>query len=262
MSRIEMNYFDLNREAWNRRAEIHFESEFYDVEGFLAGKTSLREIELGELVDVEGRSLLHLQCHFGLDTLSWAKRGAICTGVDISPTAIEKAVALAEKSGLSAKFVCTDVYSYSRSTAKPFDIVFTSYGAICWLPDLEKWAQVVSTNLVPGGTFYMAEFHPIYDLLAGYSYFGSDSPDIEEEGTYTENGANIKTTLATWTHPLGRVLNALIKAGVEIRRVNEFPFSPYNCFEGMTEHQPGRFYLTHNGQEVPIVYTITGRKVT
>ena len=251
----------MNRKGWDLRAIAHFESKFYDVAGFLAGETSLREIELADLTDVAGRSLLHLQCHFGLDTLSWARLGARPTGVDISPVAIEKAHYLNEQTGLDAKFVCTDVYSFKRDSAEPFDIVFTSYGGICWLPDLDKWAKVVSSNLSLGGTFYMAEFHPIHDLLSGYSYFGSDKPDIDETGTYTENSADLSTTLAVWSHPLSRVISSLINAGIEIRRVNELPFSPYNCFKGMDEREPGRFYISHKKQDVPLVYTIMGKKV-
>jgi SAM-dependent methyltransferase len=258
---MEMNYFEMNRESWNQRAEVHFDSRFYDVDGFMAGNTSLREIELAELTQVNGCRLLHLQCHFGLDTLSWARRGAECTGVDISPVAIEKARQLNESTHLNAKFVCTDVYSYSRGDADPFDIVFTSYGTICWLPDLDRWAEVVSSNLAMGGTFYMADFHPIYDLLAGYSYFETDEPDVEEEETYTENSGDLKTPLAVWAHPMGRVLNALVNAGIAIQRLNEFSFSPYQCFKGMTEREPGRYYITHNGQDVPLVYSITGQKV-
>lgn len=256
-----MDYFELNKESWNRRAEIHFDSTFYDVGGFLAGNTSLREIELAEVGDVTGLRLLHLQCHFGLDTLSWVRRGAICTGVDISPVAIEKANQLKRQTQLEAEFVCSDVYSYDRGGISPFDRVYTSYGAVCWLPDLDRWAQIISSNLVKGGTFYMAEFHPIYDLLAGYAYFGTRVPDVEEEGSYTEVDDDTKTTLATWAHPLSRVLNALIDAGIEITRVNEFPFSPYNCFEGMVEREPGRFCISHLEHDVPIVYSVTGRKV-
>ena len=258
---VEMNYFEMNRESWNKRAEIHFDSRFYDVDGFMAGNTSLREIELAELTRVDGRRLLHLQCHFGLDTLSWARRGAECTGVDISPVAINKARQLNDNAGLGAQFVCADVYSYSRGEVAPFDIVFTSYGTICWLPDLDRWAEVVASNLAAGGIFYMAEFHPIYDLLAGYSYFEQDEPDIEEEETYTENSGDLKTPLAVWAHPMGRVVNALVNAGIAIQRLNEFSFSPYNCFKGMTEREPGRFYITHNGQDVPLVYSVTGQRV-
>jgi SAM-dependent methyltransferase len=256
-----MDYFEMNRESWDQRAEVHFESRFYDVDSFLSGNTSLREIELAELTHVNGRRLLHLQCHFGLDTLSWARLGAECTGVDISPVAIEKARQLNEKTQLNAKFECTDVYSYLRGDADPFDIVFTSYGTICWLPNLDKWAEIVSSNLTMGGTFYMADFHPVYDLLTGYAYFGTEKPDVEEEETYTENSGDLKTPVAVWSHPMSRILNALVGAGIAIRRVNEFSYSPYQCFKGMTEREPGRYYITHQGHDVPLVYSITGQKI-
>lgn len=250
----------MNRESWDQRAEIHFDSKFYDVDGFMSGNTSLREIELAELTKVNGKRLLHLQCHFGLDTLSWARLGAQCTGVDISPVAIKKARQLNERLDLNAQFTCADVYDYSRGDTDPFEIVFTSYGTICWLPDLDRWAKVVASNLAVGGIFYMAEFHPIYDLLTGYSYFEKDEPDVEEEETYTENSGDLKSTLAVWAHPIGPVVNALINAGISIQRLNEYSYSPYNCFKGMTEREPGRFFLTHNGQDVPLVYTITGQR--
>jgi SAM-dependent methyltransferase len=261
MQKAETKYFEMNRVGWDRRTEVHVESKFYDVNEFLSGATSLREIELAELKGVSGKRLLHLQCHFGLDTLSWAREGAICTGVDISPVAIQKAEELAVCTGLPANFVCSDVYGFGASTEKPFDIVFTSYGALCWLPDLGRWAEVVASNLAVGGRFYIVEFHPIYDLLAGYSYFTRPVPDIDEEGTYTENGAATVVQLATWAHPLSSVINALVGAGIHIEHVSEFPYSPYNCFEGMLEREPGRFYLGHMGNDVPIVYTISGRKV-
>ena len=258
----DIDYFEMNRLGWDRRVKIHAESDFYDVKGFLAGSSSLREIELKELGDVCGLTLLHLQCHFGLDTLSFARMGASCTGVDLSPAAIEQAQKLAQTAGLDAQFICSDVYGFHRGNTDPYNIVFTSYGAICWLPDLERWAQVVSSNLKDGGTFYMVEFHPVYDLLAGYAYFTKSLPDVEQEGTYTENGSEVVAELATWAHPLSSVLNALIGAGIQIEQVREYPFSPYNCFEGMEEREPGRFYLNHKGHDVPITYSITGRKAT
>lgn len=254
-------YFEMNRKGWDQRANIHFESRLYDVEGFVSGGTSLKEIELTELVNVTDKRLLHLQCHFGMDTLSWVRKGAVCTGVDISPVAIEKARELSFRTKLDAAFVCSDIYGFKRLTSVPFDIVFTSYGAICWLPDLNKWADVIASNLKVGGTFYIVEFHPIYDLIAGYSYFTQLLPDVEETGTYTENGADAVAKLAVWVHPLSNVINALIGVGFQIERVNEFPFSPYPCFEGMVEREPGRFYLSHKGNDVPIVFSLTARKV-
>ena len=129
-----------------------------------------------------------------------------------------------------------------------------------WLADLDRWADVVASNLAPGGTFYMAEFHPIVDLLSGYAYFGDQAPDVEEEGTYTDGGEDVKATFATWAHPLSRVLQALIGAGLELTRIQEYAFSPYDCFEGLVEREPGRFYRPHQGHDAPMVYTITARK--
>jgi hypothetical protein len=181
--------------------------------------------------------------------------------VDISPVAIQKAHELAAKTQLDAEFVCADVYSYQRSRVAPYEIVFTSYGSVCWLPDLHRWADIVAANLAVGGTFYIVDFHPIYDLLTGYSYFAREAPDVEEEGSYTENGADVVARFAVWTHPMSNIINALVGVGIQIERVNEFPFSPHNCFEGMVEREPGRFYLSHRGNDVPLVYSITGRKI-
>lgn len=256
----EADYFEMNRLAWDQRARVHVDSAFYDVAGFLGGKTSLREIELAELTGVKGKRLLHLQCHFGLDTLSWARLGALCTGVDISPVAIEQARGLAARAGLEAEFVCSDVYGFRPSRPGAWDIVFTSYGAICWLPNLERWAEVVASNLAAGGTFYMVEFHPIYDLIAGYSYFNTGIPDVDESGTYTENGSAAVAKMAVWPHPMADVVNALLGAGIRIERLSEFPFSPYNCFEGLVEREPGRFYLRHGEHDVPLVYSVAGTK--
>ncbi|MCU0927996.1 MAG: methyltransferase domain-containing protein [Burkholderiaceae bacterium] len=254
------DYFAMNRAGWDARVDAHIASRFYDVAGFLAGATSLREIELAEVGDVAGKRLLHLQCHFGLDTLSWARRGAHCTGVDLSPLAIERARALAAQAGLAAEFVCSNVLDYRADPAASFDIVFTSYGAVCWLPDLARWAEVVARSLVPGGRFHMVEFHPLHDLLAGCAYFNTGLPDIERSGTYTENGADVVTTLAVWAHPLSEVITALVGAGIRIERFTEYPFSPYDCFPGLVEREPSRFVLEYRGRQVPMVYGITGRR--
>ena len=255
-----MDYLDINKKSWDQRTATHVKSEFYNVAGFLDGETSLREIELAEMVEVAGKALLHLQCHFGMDTLSWARKGAVVTGVDLSPVAIEQANRLKEKAGLDARFICSDVYEFGEQAADQYDIVFTSYGALCWLPDLDRWAQAVARCLRPGGRFYIVEFHPAYDLYAGYSYFHQEQADIEESGTYTENCDGTETKTATWAHTLGDVVNALLTVGITIDHLNEFPFSPYNCFEGMEERTPGRYYIHQGEQDVPLIYSILGTK--
>jgi len=253
-----MDYLTTNKIAWDARTRVHLTSDFYDVEGFLSGKTSLTEIELSELA-VAGKSLLHLQCHFGLDTLSWARMGAKVIGVDLSEVAIAEARQLAQQTQLSAEFICSDVYSVAGKV-EPQDIVFTSYGAIVWLPDLTLWAQTIAACLKPGGQFYMAEFHPAQQLFDGYSYFNRGVPDIEQEGTYTENAGDEQYTLMCWSHSLSEVINALLQAGLVLEFFHEFAFSPYNCFAGLEAQANGRYVLKHQGQQVPLVYSISARK--
>ncbi|MCK8046386.1 class I SAM-dependent methyltransferase [Shewanella sp. 1CM18E] len=265
-----MDYLSVNQQSWDKRVQTHVTSEFYDVAGFLQGKSSLQEIELAQL-NVVGKSLLHLQCHFGLDTLSWARMGADVTGIDLSPAAIAQAKSLAEQAGLTADFICSDVYSVPETVKGEFDVVFTSYGAIVWLPDLDKWAQVIANKLVAGGQFYMVEFHPAQAVFEGYNYFHQDAPDVEDEATYTENANDDTHTFMSWPHSLADVINALIKAGLEINRLDEYPFSPYKCFAGLTEETVTvelaggrqsckRYFVEHKGQRLPLTYSISATK--
>ena len=255
-----MNYLDLNRNAWNQRTATHFSSKMYDVAGFLSGGCGLKEIELAEVGDVRGKSLLHLQCHFGLDTLSWARKGARVTGVDLSDESIRKANELKEQASLEAEFICSDVYSFENKSDSKYDIVFVSYGAINWLPDLGKWAQIISSNLKSGGHLHLIEFHPTYELLCGAPYFSQKEPEIHEEGAYSENRNDEAATIVTWPHPLSEIINALIGNGITIDHLNEFPFTPYDCFENLEEREPNRFYPKDGSHAAPVVYSIKGTK--
>ena len=255
-----MNPIEINRLSWDKRAAIHLTSRMYDTDGFISGKCKLNEIELNELPDVRGKRLLHLQCHFGLDTLSWARRGAIVTGVDFSPVAIRQANEIKEKCNLQAEFICSDIATFENQSEPVFDIVFASYGALCWLPDLKNWANVVAKNLKPGGQLCLVEFHPIYDLVSGYAYFQEPEPDIYESGTYTENCPGEILTSASWSHPISEVIDSIIGAGIQIESFKEFPYSPHNCFEDLEEKEPGRFYLSGAKYPVPMVYSIKGIK--
>jgi SAM-dependent methyltransferase len=149
-----------NRDSWNERVPIHVASAFYDVDGFKAGRAELYAYELRDVGSVRGKDLVHLQCHFGLDTLSWAKRGARVTGVDFSAPAIEAATRLAGEMGVRAKFVVANVYDAPAVLRRRFDVVYTGRGALSWLPDVRRWAAVVARLLRPGGLFYLTEFHP------------------------------------------------------------------------------------------------------
>jgi SAM-dependent methyltransferase len=256
-----MDYIKVNKTAWDKRTLVHMASKFYDVEAFIQGACSLNQIELDEVGCVEGKTLLHLQCHFGQDTLSWRRLGAKVTGVDLSSQAITQAKLLAQRVKQDAHFIEQDIYAFGLNNTTQFDFVFTSYGALCWLPDLNRWAQTIASALKPGGQFNLVEFHSVNDLLSGYSYFSQTEPDVDEEGTYTENCTGETSTMMTWGHALSEVINALINAGIQIESVNEFPFSPYECFEGLEFVEGKGYQMLHRGQQVPLLYSIKGRKL-
>ncbi|MEM7041082.1 MAG: class I SAM-dependent methyltransferase, partial [Bacteroidota bacterium] len=195
----EQNWFESNRSLWNAKTPIHLETELYDLEAWRAGETSLKPAELEGLGDVSGKTLLHLQCHFGQDTLSWARLGAEVTGIDLSDESIATARRLAEEQGLEATFIQTNVYDLPDVLEGQFDIVFTSYGALPWLPDLDRWATLVRQYLKPGGTFFIAEFHPVIHMLEWdnytphYCYFNTGKPYEEVmEGTYADPDADLR----------------------------------------------------------------------
>lgn len=262
----EKRYLEVNKASWNNRVEAHLKSDFYDLEGFLQGKSSLNAIELELLGDVRGKNILHLQCHFGQDSLSLARLGARVTGMDLSDKAIESARALAHQTGADARFVCCDVYALPENLDEQFDMVFTSYGAIPWLPDLDRWAAVVAAFLKPGGRFVMAEFHPVvwmfddrFERIA-YNYFNAGAIVEQESGTYADRDAPIQLEYICWNHPMSEVVNSLIRNGLRIESLREFDYSPYNCFLGTTESEPGKFRIAHLDNKLPMTYAIAALK--
>lgn len=258
----EENYIAINKESWNNKTDSHVASEFYDMEGFLKGNTSLQEIELGLLGDISGKTVLHLQCHFGQDSISLSRLGAEVTGVDLSDKAIEKAKDLSVKTKSQATFICCNIYDLPNYLDKQFDIVFTSYGTIGWLPDLDKWAKIVSQFLKPNGKFIFVEFHPVvwmfddnFDKI-GFNYFNSGAIIEAEEGTYADRDASISQENVTWNHSMSEVVNSLIKNGLEINALNEYDYSPYNCFNKTIEIQPRKYRIKHLENKIPMVYAI------
>jgi 2-polyprenyl-3-methyl-5-hydroxy-6-metoxy-1,4-benzoquinol methylase len=262
----EKNYIELNKHSWNNRVDAHLASAFYDVEGFLKGNTSLNDIELKLLGDVSGKSILHLQCHFGQDSISLARLGARVTGVDLSDKAIDAANDLAKKTCNDVTFICCDVYDLANHLKEQFDIVFTSYGTIGWLPDMNKWAIIIATFLKPNGRFVFAEFHPVvwmYDdnfETIKYNYFNAGQIVESETGTYADKDAPIKTDYIGWNHDLSEVFTSLIKNGIEINSFEEYDYSPYNCFAKTVEFEPKKFRIAHFGNKIPMVFAIAGTK--
>ncbi len=263
---MDANHLEANRHAWNIRLETHKNSEFYDVEGWKAGKTSLQEIELRELGDVAGKSLLHLQCHFGQDTLSWARLGAHVTGCDLSEKAIDYARELARELQPDARFVCCNIYDLPQHLEGQFDIVFTSYGVIGWLPDLQPWARVVAHFLKKGGVFYLAEFHPVIWMFDDkmerfqYAYHNAGVIESEQSGTYANRYAELKYTEYGWNHSLSEVINSLIEAGLRLEFLNEYPYSPYNCFDKMVRGADGNYRIQGLEGLIPMVYSLRAVK--
>lgn len=262
---MENHYLDLNRHSWNLRTDAHLTSDFYDNAGFIAGRNSLNRIERELLGDLKGKSVLHLQCHFGQDTISLTRLGATATGVDLSDRAIEAARDLAVQTGSDAQFICCDIYDLPVHLEGQFDVVFTSYGTIGWLPDLNRWAQVVRHFLKPGGKFLLVEFHPFvwaFDTdftTIAYDYFNREAIHETQNGTYADREAPIQIEYVSWNHPISEVLNALIQHGLQIISFQEYDYSPYDCFQHTTEAEPGKFCIEKFGRKLPMVYACTAQ---
>ncbi len=266
-------YMNFNRNQWDALAPIHARSEFYDLAGFRAGQSSLKSVELEEVGDVSGRSLLHMQCHIGLDTLSWARLGARATGIDFSAASLEVARSLAADLGLPARFVEASVYDLPDRLDGPgaFDVVFTSYGVLCWLPDLTAWARVAAHFLRPGGAFHIVEFHPFAgmfdddegqtDLRFRYPYFHSDEPmEFEGTGSYADPSADVTTRGFEWCHTLGDVVSALADAGLRIEHLREFPFSAYQQLPMLELCADGWWRMPGGAEGIPLMYSIKAIK--
>jgi SAM-dependent methyltransferase len=275
------DYISANRELWDTKVAHHVASDFYDVAGFLKGANPLNDIELALLGDVKGKRILHLQCHFGQDSIALARLGASVTGVDFSEKAIEKAGEISRQLDTDATFICCNIYNLKEHLAfspplegsgevvedEPlFDIVFTSYGTIGWLDNLDAWANIISTYLKPGGKFIFAEFHPVVWMFDNdferveYRYFKSE-PIVEvETGTYADKNAPITTTSITWNHGIAEVFAALIANGLSIKTFQEFDYSPYNCFNKTIEIAPRKYQIEALGNKIPMVYALMAMK--
>lgn len=261
------SYFEANREGWNLKTEIHKTSKFYNLEDWKSGANSLTNIELGEVGDVSGKKLLHLQCHFGQDTMSWARMGASVTGCDFSDKAIELARELSSELKLPARFVCCNVYDLPQHLRGKFDVVFTSYGTIGWLPDLDRWAAVVAHFLKRGGFFYIADFHPVIWMMDDnmeylkYPYHNAEVIETEQTGSYADRYASIRYKEYGWNHSLSEVINALIRHGLRIEFLNEYAYSPYNCFSKTVRGEDGNYRIQGLENVLPMVYSIKATKV-
>lgn len=266
----EQQAFAWNRAAWDERVPAHWASAMYrqHADALRAGGHDLSDDIVAGVGDVRGKSLIHLQCHMGMETLGWSRLGADAVGVDFSAAAIEQAERLRDELGLDARFICANVYDVPGLVDERFDVVFVSIGSLCWLPDIRRWARVVSTLLESGGLLYLNDSHPLTDILtdaesgtgyvAAWPYF-HDEGVIEECGvTYSDGGQTFSNTrMVDWVHPLGKVVTALIESGLRIRRLEESPRFVWPAFDQMERIDANRWELSEPWRgRLPGEYTL------
>ena len=264
-----------NNRLWDTWTPIHVASPFYDIASFRDGSRPIRvsDLEREELGSVEGRTLLHLQCHFGLDTLSWARLGATVTGADFSAPAIEAARSLADELGIPARFVRSDLYELPAVLDGTFDIVYTSRGVLGWLPDIGRWARVVAQYVRPGGCFYVTEIHPIAnafenmdvapgELKLSYPYWEHAQPlRFEVTGSYADRDAPTGPLVEHgWDHSLGEIVTALIEAGLVIDFLHEFDHCDWSL-DFLVAGSDGRYRLPPGtAGEMPLSFSLCAHK--
>ncbi len=260
---------ETNRANWDERVPIHTGGDFYDVESFKAGQERLRPFELEEVGDVSGRDLLHLQCHFGIDTLSWARHGARVTGLDFSEPAVEAARSLAREIGIDATFVRSDVYDAAEALGgRAFDVVYTGFGALIWLPDIFRWARVAAGLVRPGGFLYVAEFHPFSDvfgdedLTVEHDYFHTDEPyRYDEPGTYADFDAETENNVTyEWHHPLSDVVSALIGAGLTLEFLHEHEHTYFPRWPFLEKSGSDTYKIPEGRPRIPLTYSLLARR--
>ena len=266
-----------NLKLWNAWTAIHTTGSFYDVERFRddPGDVRIDPWERAEVGDVSGKSLLHLQCHFGLDSLSWARLGATVTGVDFSDPAVTFARGLASQVGLDdvARFVASNVYDLPGPLeGATFDVVYTSRGVLSWLPDIARWAEIVAGFVAPGGIFYIHEAHPVLwtvaeeqkssnDLHLEFDYWGGETLTFPVEGSYADPDADVDAEWEHgWNHSLGEVVTALADHGLRIemldeKRVVNWPVT------WLSEGEDGTFgFPADQPGTLPLMFSLRARK--
>ena len=263
-----MDHREQNRAMWDERVPIHVRSDFYDVAGFKAGRCTLLPFEPEELGSVDGKDLAHLQCHFGLDTLSWARRGARVTGLDFSKPAIDAAEALARETGLGGRFVCADVYDAPRELGQQYDILYTGLGALIWLHDIRRWAGVVADLLRPGGTFYIVEMHPFTDVFADETldvkndyFFDPRGTVWEGGGTYADPNAPTEVNRSVeFRHPLSDVIGALLERGLRLELFHEHDHTVFARWPFIERRDGGIYRLPAGMARLPLLYSLRAKK--
>jgi SAM-dependent methyltransferase len=259
-----------NRDLWDETAPVHFKA-YREVDLLRAGGIALDEIELEEVGDVRGKTLLHLQCHIGTDTLSWARRGAVVTGVDFSAQSIACARGLQQELGLEATFLEANVYDLPTMLHDQFDVVYTSRGVLCWLRNLDQWAEIIAHFLKPCGIFYIMESHPICNIFddtkpgdltitqpyfhaAEPTFWGIQTPDYADS-TYVPQHKSYE-----WTWSVSDVINALLRAGLRLELFNEYDRLFFKRFPGMISQSERWYGFPQYAGKLPLLFTLRARR--
>ena len=264
-----------NRELWDAWTKIHVASAFYDVASFRNGERPIRiaDYEREEVGSVEGRTLLHLQCHFGLDTLSWARLGATVTGIDFSGEAITTARALAAEIGIPATFIQSELDRLPEMLDEQFDVVYTSGGVLEWLPDIVSWGRVAAHFVRPGGFLYMTEIHPVAqafenegvepgELRLAYPYWSHAEPiSSEVKGSYADREAPTDGLIEYgWDHSLGEIVTSLADAGLRLEFLHEFDFVRWPV-DFLVQGRDGRWRLPDGSKGgLPLFFSLKATK--
>ena len=273
------HYYEFNRASWDERAPAHAASPDYAFERFVEDPAFISDVvrfDLPRLGDISGLRGVHLQCHIGTDTLSLARLGAQMTGLDLSPASLAHARELSRRAGPHVEFVEAELYdAVSVLGAGSFDFVFTGIGALCWLPSVSRWAQVVADLLAPGGRLFIREGHPVlwslgYErsdrlLVLEYPYFEREEPQVwDDPGTYVETDVVFEqNTTHEWNHGLGEIVTAVLDAGMELTMLVEHDSVPWEPLPGqMVKDEHGEWHLTDRPERAPLTYTLQAVKRT
>ncbi|MGW4535480.1 class I SAM-dependent methyltransferase [Nocardia sp. NPDC004340] len=270
------DYRGLNRANWNDRAPLHADSLDYHFDDFRTDPSFLSHVvrfDLPRLGDIRGVDAVHLQCHIGTDTLSLARLGATVTGLDFSPASLAEARKLADAAATPIEYVESDIYeAVSALGGRRFGLVYTGVGALCWLPDIRRWATTVATLLRPGGRLFLREYHPVLwsidetrtdALTIGYPYFETAEPMVfNDETTYVETDSTVANTIThEWNHGLGEIVEALLQADLTLTQLVEHDSVPSNPLPGRMAHdEQWEWRLIEHPERLPLSYTLQARK--
>lgn len=259
------DFLDHNKNIWEYFSSLNIKSKYYNVDKFINGNLPLDRIQLAALGDLNNKYLLHLQCNIGLETLSLARLGAKVIGIDASNLAINFANSLKEEIGLTqAKFICYDLYSEVYKNFSKFDIIYSSYGSICWLPDLKNWAESIASNLSEGGFFVMVDFHPILIykrfLLNRRSYTYFNRPELPlkiiRKGNYADQNQLKETISYNWNHSISEILNSLLSVGLKLKSLNEYSYMPDNGLPNMLLYPDDYYHSKENADKYPLLLSL------